>query len=219
MSKQSAFPYTRNLTTVYVGDVALKLWKILTKDKKEKSATGRIHNIGISFGGLSVGEAGQKSIEGFLAAPRQHRGKSPPDHSLRPLLHEAENPSKKRPRDQQATSESCEGIDEGASSFVCSRCSKRIALPPRSGRYVDDHSLANAVESLKIEHEDFHFAQDLALDDNDPNASHSGSKSTNNFVKPSSKKARKTIHSNEGIAKYFSPQLSTPSTSTKGPKK
>jgi len=205
VSKQSAFPYTRNLTTTYVGNVALKLWKALTKGKKDKSASGRIHNIGISFGGLSAGEAGQKSIEGFLA---QHRDGSP--------LSEPENPSKKRPRDQVNSG------GEGA-SFICSRCSKRITLPSQSGRNVDDHSLADAIESLKMEHEDFHFAHDLALEDNQPS---SGLKSKKNSDEPSSKKARKKTHqiqdkkaSNEGIAKYFSPGPSTSSTLTKGSKK
>ena len=139
MSRQSAFPYTRNLTATYVGNVALKLWNALTDDKKEKSASAKIHNIGISFGGLSVGEAGQKSIEGFLATSR--RSRSPLNHPLRSVPDEVET-SKKRSRNQ-VTSEDINASD--GSSFVCSRCSKRISLPPRSERYEDNHSPADAI--------------------------------------------------------------------------
>lgn len=149
-----------------------------------------------------------------MVTPRGHRSRSPLDHPLRSVPDEVET-SKKRSRNQ-VTSGLCEDIDASdGSSFVCSRCSKRISLPPRSERYDDDHSPADAIALLKMEHEDFHFAQDLAREGNDPNPS-SGSKPTNNSSdEPSSKKPRKKTNqdrgrkaSNEGIAKYFSSGVS-----------
>ncbi|KAF8340287.1 uncharacterized protein EI90DRAFT_3035084 [Cantharellus anzutake] len=219
-SKQSPFPYTRNLTATYVGNVALKLWEALTKDKKEKSGSGKIHNIGVSFGGLMAAETGQRSIKGFLAAPRPRRDGSPLVAFLKLEPTEGQDRLKRRPRDQSSPELQEAADSSDSNSFVCSRCSRRISLPSDSREGLDDR---DAMASLKMEHEDFHFAQDLAREDHDLSPSRTSMASREVYPdRPSTKKPRKESHSaggrkaaKDGIAKYFSPGPPTPSSSSK----
>ena len=108
---------------------------------------------------------------------------------------------------------------EGRYSFTCGRCHKTIFLPqalrnqltgPDIGHEtLDDGDLEEtrrkALENLRLEHDDFHFAQDLAhqerqapipaLSSHKPNRTTSASRQTG--------KRRKEKDPEGGIARYF----------------
>lgn len=163
-----------------------KLWKELTAGG---SPSYKIHNLALSFSGLGSLESGQQGIEGFFAKPDSE---STSDSLARV----------KRKRNEP--NEIIELDDDGEVLFIpsppvyfeCDRCRKRITGSTGSSK--DDRSIT--LERLKMEHEDFHFAEQLSRQREDEEEGSSGGRSHRSPIK---KKKKKDI---KGIAKYFEPR-------------
>lgn len=176
-SKQATFPFVRNVTVDVIATAADKLWKELTGDTK----TVNITSVQLAFTGLEKAEMGQKSIEGFFTT----RDIQPPTSLKRsreedePLV-SPENTELVLPRSS----------DVEAVSFKCTRCCKTIAL--QEGQTTGSpNEVAQRLVTLRSEHSDFHFAQDLA--------------NSNDGLVPvprSSSSKRKKVEP-KGIAKFF----------------
>ncbi|CDO76995.1 hypothetical protein BN946_scf184298.g22 [Trametes cinnabarina] len=65
-SKQSAFPFTRNVTVDVIAGFGEKLWRELVGTGG--STPFKITNVQLSFSGIGTMESGQRTIEGFLAS-------------------------------------------------------------------------------------------------------------------------------------------------------
>ncbi|KAG2147629.1 hypothetical protein DEU56DRAFT_130884 [Suillus clintonianus] len=175
-SKQATFPFVRNVTVDVIATAADKLWKELTGDAKTVNVT----SVQLAFTGLEKAEMGQKSIEGFFATRDNQQ-----------------QPSLKRSREEDGTLVSLENTnaplkssDAEAVSFNCSRCRKAIAL--REDQTTGGpNEIAQRLATLRSEHDDFHFAQDLANSDDRSVPIPRGSSSKRKKVEP------------KGIAKFF----------------
>ncbi|OCF37906.1 hypothetical protein I316_00130 [Kwoniella heveanensis BCC8398] len=81
-SRQTPFPFTRNLSTEYIVKFAKKLWEEATQPMKNGNM--KLNNIALSFTGLERLEEGQQGIENFFSQPKpRHKSdieiKSDPD--------------------------------------------------------------------------------------------------------------------------------------------
>ncbi|ORX38540.1 hypothetical protein BD324DRAFT_621278 [Kockovaella imperatae] len=63
-SRQTAFPFTRNLSTEYILKYARKLWDEVTQPMNKGNM--KLNNIALAFSGLERLEDGQKGIENFF---------------------------------------------------------------------------------------------------------------------------------------------------------
>ncbi|CAO1620665.1 unnamed protein product [Sympodiomycopsis kandeliae] len=66
-SRQSVFPFVKDLQPEHVLKIAQRLWDEAVGDKVEQNG-GEIVTIALGFSGLEAGEQGQKSIEGFFGS-------------------------------------------------------------------------------------------------------------------------------------------------------
>nr|ODO02270.1 DNA polymerase eta subunit [Cryptococcus depauperatus CBS 7855] len=74
-SRQTPFPFTRNLSTEYILKFGNKLWEEATQPMSRK--TMKLNNIALSFTGLEKLEEGQQGIEGFFVKPKTENRTSP----------------------------------------------------------------------------------------------------------------------------------------------
>jgi DNA polymerase eta len=112
----------------------------------------KITHVSLSFHGVEAGEVNQQGIEGFLS-------KTP------------NSPSKRKRQANSDDEEAVEAVPAFSHGtldidyFVCDRCKKRIALPEEfiaTASGLDEDIKKDALGSLRTEHQDFHFAQDLS---------------------------------------------------------
>ncbi|KAG8774998.1 DNA-directed DNA polymerase eta rad30 [Serendipita sp. 397] len=147
-SKQSPFPFVRNLTREVIVTAVMKLWKELHGTDAERAANPnvpnmKIINIAVSFNGVEALEQGQRGIEGFLGRERTHASTST-DHVTIPAVKEEPNEAEKM-------------------DYLCRTCKKTLTVPVERD---DPEEIRSAkLESLKAEHEDYHFAQRLSRQD------------------------------------------------------
>ncbi|KAG1851605.1 hypothetical protein DFJ58DRAFT_716673 [Suillus subalutaceus] len=175
-SKQATFPFVRNVTVDVIATAADKLWKELTGDAK----TVNITSVQLAFTGLEKAEMGQKSIEGFFTT------------------RDVQQTSLKRSREEDEPLVSPENTKLAlpefsyveAVSFKCTRCRKTIALREDQGTG-GPNEVAQRLATLRSEHGDFHFAQDLANGNDGSVPVPRGSSSKRKKVEP------------KGIAKFF----------------
>jgi len=178
-----------------------KLWKELVGT----NLAMKVNYIHLGFTGLESSEVGQRSIEGFLKAGQM--SKRPRDLGDNAI------------DDTELTSfdDDIIGVDQiqfpregGVSaghtlSFTCTRCGKTISSDlPLLGVGTE-----GALVALRQEHEDFHFAQDLAREQqpNDSIAISGPSKAGPLKISPKKKKRRKDRKdppSRGGIEQFFS---------------
>lgn len=195
--KQAPFPFLRNVTIDAVAAAGDKLWKELVGPlNSTKPLSMKITHVSLSFHGVEAGEVNQQGIEGFLSKTQS-------------------SPSKrkyKRGSDDEEVFETVPASSHGVLDpkldidyFVCDRCKKRIALPEEFvavASELDEEIKKDALGSLRTEHQDFHFAQDLskmASDDERPDGLNS--KST---VHPKKKRKHKGGGTErEGIERFF----------------
>lgn len=175
-SKQATFPFVRNVTVDVIATAADKLWKELTGDAKTVNVT----SVQLAFTGLEKAEMGQKSIEGFFTT------------------RDVQQTSLKRSREEDEPLVSPENtkltLPESsyveAVSFQCTRCRKMITLREDQATG-GPNEVAQRLATLRSEHDDFHFAQDLAN-------SNDGSVPVPRGSSPKRKKAEP-----KGIARFF----------------
>lgn len=184
-SKQAPFPFVKEVTVDIVASAGNKLWKEMTGNAKDVN----VGALQLSFSNLERGEAGQKNIDGFF------------QQSTKRSREDAEDDQPSDTIQGRASSSS----PQSPSSFVCSRCKKRIELPIHvvEIRAHDAEGLAEAVAALRAEHDDFHFAQDLAnapeIDQTGPAPKPSKPSSTGRETK----RRKKAGEPSKGIARYF----------------
>lgn len=181
-SKQAPFPFIRDLNVDTIAHAGEKLWKELVGN----ASTLNVTSVQLAFTGIDNTEAGQSTIEGFLKPTS----------------------SKKRARDSpEVNIESHHGragsdiavLNNSSSelTYVCSRCGKKITAP------TIEYSNGNQDDILmkaKMEHDDFHFAQDLAQGDK-PRTIIAASSESKAKSKPTKK--RKVPPEPKGIEKFF----------------
>lgn len=109
----------------------------------------KVTSIQLAFTGIEIAEAGQRSIEGFLKSGKRTR-----DEDQHGLL----SPATGAPQGDAVVEEHSES--DGPSSFTCTRCGNRLIVALAT--WVDEEQRDNALNVMRMEHEDFHFAQDLA---------------------------------------------------------
>ncbi|KAF9223455.1 DNA/RNA polymerase [Gyrodon lividus] len=186
-SKQSAFPFSREVTVDVIAAAADKLWKEFTGNAKSINVTG----VQLAFTGIETAEMGQQNIECFFKTKESQ-------HSAlkRPISDSDDAFENDRGEGGLSRTTSTTPQSSSSTSFVCERCHKRIFL--RDGQL--DHSeghWAVALAKLRVEHDDFHFAQDLANgSDNSGLVLKSGSSSR----RPKRKKEAEP----KGITKFYS---------------
>ena len=187
--KQAPFPFVRNVTIDVVSAAGDKLWKELVGPlDSTKALPAKITHVSLSFHGVETGEVNQRGIEGFLS-------KTP------------SSPSKKKRRADDDDEEVGETVPTFSGStpnidyFVCDRCKKRIQLPEELAE-LDEEIREEALGSLRAEHQDFHFAQDLSrMGSEDEGAEGRDPHPTERKKKKRKRKGGGT--EGEGIAKFF----------------
>lgn len=210
-SKQSPFPFTKDLTVDTIAAAGDKLWK----DLVGTNSTMKVTNVSLAFTGIDVAEAGQQSIADFLRKPASSSKKRPRDDTADATLSGGHTPN-------QAAATPVSGSDGGAHhdqppdgltvSYSCARCGKSFKIRPTDQTSGDQEEL---LMKAKLEHDDYHFAQDLAREsgparpaitaDSKPPSSSSGkpkSKPKSVTAKPA-KKRKPTPPEPKGIEKFF----------------
>lgn len=208
-SKQTPFPFTRNVTVDLIAGLAEKLWKDLvgSVSKQDGSLSFSVTTISLGFSGVESGEAGQQSIEGFFRTGTSTKPPSSSGHG-----HDGEvlqiHHGKRRleSEDGDGSSLDMSGINQGnVVSFVCPRCGKRIEVEPMNDVEGEpEQRKAKALTRLRMEHGDFHVAEDISKAPYDGNP---GGSSGLRVVERESKRkrennTRKDKHG-EGIAKFL----------------
>lgn len=204
-SRQTAFPFTRNLTIDYIAKYAFRLWdevsEPMTRPTKSKSAAlsfnnvssssdtrwslaNVAHQLAISFANLERLEGGQKGIEAFLGkgVTKRERSASAGPSDLN------KQPAKKLKEDEVIDiTDDVDDVDDGE-SWACPRCNKSVSTDSQARLAV-----------LKQEHEDMHVAKDLHRSGlSDMTATTTTTKSRN--TKSTAKKKPKE----KGIRAFFS---------------
>jgi DNA polymerase eta len=197
-SKQVPFAFVQNATTDVVAAAGNKLWKEFFGTSDISRQEVNVTHLSLTFGGIESGEANQRGIEGFLAHSSEIR--SPQKGKLKRMV-EDDNDLDNVGRQFPSTS-SDEETKGDAGSFKCKRCGKRVNLPESlTGPDIEDDIKREALNVLRVEHEDYHFAQDLSKLPDNSQARSQGRSS----IKPPKPKKPKTSEP-KGIAKFFSKQ-------------
>ena len=186
----------RNVTIDVVAAAGDKLWKELVGSlNSTKPLSTKITHVCLSFHGVEAGEVNQKGIEGFLS-----KAQNDPSKRKRKVESDDEKVDDTVPTISHEGSEPRPDVDY----FVCDRCKKRITLPQElaTASELDEDIKRDALGSLRAEHQDFHFAQDLSRmpsDDERPERSN---------PKPTTQPKKRRKHKGggaegEGIARFF----------------
>jgi DNA polymerase eta len=176
-SRQAPFPFKSEVTVDLIAAAGNKLWRELVGVGGLGAGPIKVNSVQLAFTGLEFGEEGQRNIEGFLTTEK----------------------SGKRVREREDGPEgvgSGDDNDDAQRSFVCSRCRKRVSLPHPT---VSDQE---ALEKLKTEHDDFHFARDLVR----IKPARAGSDQTQDVLQDKKRrkgKGKAKEGEGEGIAKFF----------------
>jgi DNA polymerase eta len=181
------------------------LWKELFGNSTDL----KLSTVSLSFTGIDIAETGQQTIEGFLRSkPLSKRNRE--DSRERPGEPRAEEAMAMERSTVAPGAGSNEVDDQNPSrsssrtelSYTCSRCQKTLratVFPIHDG---DDDEREAMLASLKLEHEDWHFAQDLAREE----VSRSNGGNTKRLVagqQPQGSKPKKRRKEAVGIEKFF----------------
>ena len=183
-SKQTPFPFIRDITVDAIAAFGDKLWKELVGTDVSRSTSMKITNVQLSFSGIESMETGQRRIEGFFQKPRSSsRDGTPPIHTTASTSGSGDpSTTLKRKRfgspSTTATDDGVAKVDAQngsavatatAPGFMCDRCNKRVSLstdvlgnhPGSAAAAFADDDMRERLDRLRREHEDFHFAEDL----------------------------------------------------------
>ncbi|KAH8100816.1 DNA/RNA polymerase [Cristinia sonorae] len=168
-SKQAPFPFSREITVDLVASAGDKLWKDLVGAEGSRKTPFKITNVQLSFSGIESMAPGQRSIEGFFK-DSHGVGPSTPSKSKRKREDSDDESTVPRnadsPRASSARGDSADTTALVASSslysFVCTQCHKRLTLPGGVTELEDEEIKNEAMITLRQEHDDWHFAQELS---------------------------------------------------------
>ncbi|PPQ98750.1 eta DNA polymerase [Panaeolus cyanescens] len=196
-SKQSPFPFHREVTVDLIAAAGDKLWKELVG----KNTNLKISSIQLAFTGIDFAEQGQQKIEGFLkpASSKRTRAASDAENSHQALLDDQIRPSESASLNRQLDkcSSNANQTNNSTASYTCKRCGKTLHLPTS----IDDDEVQAGLAKLQMEHEDFHFAQDLSREGATIKVTSALSKPAPKPVTKPAKKRKVTEPS--GIEKFF----------------
>ena len=141
-----------------IAGFAERLWKDLvgSGNKQDGSLPYSVTHVALGFSGVEPGEAGQKSIEGFFQ-PGTSTSDPPRNDPLRADRKRRREDSAGAPVDLSETPRVYRE-EKAMIPFVCPRCHSRIELESTN----DAHGDSEALSRLRIEHSDFHLAEDLS---------------------------------------------------------
>ncbi|PBK75521.1 DNA/RNA polymerase [Armillaria solidipes] len=172
-SKQAPFPFIREVTVDVIAAAGDKLWKDLVGN----STSMKVTSVQLAFTGIETAETGQQSIDGFLkGGPSSKRGRD--DDSPKHVT--------------ELTADQSSAATGQTVAFTCSRCNKDIPFPNTASVSAEDQ--ADLLATIRMEHSDWHFAQDLAKDP--------GNQLRVSLKEPAKKKKRRK-ESPTGIEKFF----------------
>ncbi|KIL64266.1 hypothetical protein M378DRAFT_11635 [Amanita muscaria Koide BX008] len=154
-SKQSAFPFTREITVDVVAAAGDKLWKELFGNDTKLN----VSHVALGFTGIDVTESGQQSIETFLKLARNHKRLREPDEAGESVSME-QNPALRTNEMPNTAAEA----DFSSRSYTCSKCCKTLTVFLDSDTDRGDDPL----ETVRREHDDFHYAESLAREMSQP---------------------------------------------------
>lgn len=175
----------------------MKLWKELhgtdtTRAAGGSSASMKIINISLAFTGLDVMEPGQQGIEDFFKLGSEMVSPFPSRKRTRETLeatisHETATPNPAEAGQQQCHTllEETEGPSTLTLSWECPRCRSCLPIVVRPNEVEDER-----VNAIRLEHEDWHFAKDLARE-NAVVLGGAGPSNTTKRARPMGKKKRK----------------------------
>jgi DNA polymerase eta len=143
-----------------------RLWKDLvgSGSKQDGSLPFSVTTISLGFSGVEPGEAGQQSIEGFFRPGASTKPPSSPDGHDGEVLQIGHG--KRRLESEDGEGSSLDMLDinqENMVSFLCPRCRKRIEVEfGNNAEGEPEQRRAEALTRLRMEHGDFHVAEDLS---------------------------------------------------------
>ena len=175
---------------------AERLWKDLVGSgkKQDDSLPYPVTHVALGFSGVEPGEAGQQSIEGFFQPGTSTSDPVRPDRKRRRVAVEdlagASVDLSEMPQ-----------IDREEKAFVCPRCNERLELESTN----DGHSDSEALSRLRVEHSDFHLAEDLSKMTEDGDGNAGGGSTRIRVVEKlnNAKTKRKKQPPEDGIARFF----------------
>lgn|SRR5258706_3742988 len=187
----------------------MKLWKELhgtdaTRAAGGNSANLKIINISLAFTGLDVMEPGQQGIEDFfklgseMTSPSLNR-KRTRETFEGAISHEAAAPKQVDTGQPQCRTlpEEIDGLSTRPLSWECPRCRSCLPIVVRPNEVESER-----VDMIQSEHEDWHFAKDLARENVVVLGGGGPSKPTiNKRGRPTGRKKRKK--ESVDIASYF----------------
>lgn len=166
-----------------------KLWKELVGTEQSRATPMKITNLSLSFSGIASMETGQRRIEGFFRSPpspdtddnAQSEWDRGNNDTIKPLSKRKRSGSDSRhgnadnEKPGPSDAASVQAVDERY-SYRCERCGQLVMLTDSvlssvlgdGGEGLGDQSgvveneIKEAISALRREHDDFHFAQDLA---------------------------------------------------------
>lgn len=189
-SKQSPFPFTREVTVDVIAAAGDKLWKELVGNNP--AAPMKVTSVQLAFTGIEASEIGLQSIDGFFRNGQVSKRTREPDDRLGSVELDTGG------ADFSVDDTVDPSEDTQDTSFTCSRCGKRISLPTPPP--TTDSDKVEALAALRLEHDDFHFAEDLAKENYRPISVGTQAPESASRVK---KKRRKELTAT-GIEKFFS---------------
>ncbi|KAF5367159.1 hypothetical protein D9758_004003 [Tetrapyrgos nigripes] len=147
-SKQAPFPFSREVNVDLIANAGNKLWKELIGSNPGPLKIGIIS---LAFTGVETAEEGQQNIDDFFRGGDSGRVSK----RSRDVLPQS--------RGEPGDTQSLVNDSESCNSFFCIECAKDIFLPAKFlSPDVSHEEQIQALEMMKTEHSDFHFAQAVA---------------------------------------------------------
>jgi len=165
-----------------IANAGNRLWKELVGN----ATNMKVSSVQLSFTGIDTAEAGQQTIEGFLQSkPTSKRPREPS-----PQRHEG-----------RADDISGERVGESTLTYSCPRCKRELKLKTDA---VETDEIESLHAILKMEHDDWHFAQDLAREDASASSISGQQAPVGQSGQASKPKKRRKEKEKVGIEKFFS---------------
>lgn len=185
----------------------MKLWRELHGTDATRAAAGsntamKIINVSLAFTGLDMMESGQQGIEEFFRSGSEMVSPLPSRKRTREtfeaaISHEEATPKQAGTGQQQYPThpEKFDGLSTRTLTWECPRCRSCLPIIVRPGEAESER-----VDTIRLEHEDWHFAKELAREDTVVLGGAGASRSTTRGPPVVTKKRKKE---SVDIASYF----------------
>ncbi|KAJ3516139.1 hypothetical protein NLJ89_g1316 [Agrocybe chaxingu] len=201
-SKQTPFLFTRELTVDTIASAGNKLWKELVGN----NTTLKVTSVSLGFTNIDVAETGQQTIEGFLKPPSSTKKRMrEPEIDLNSRVRdslEIDGNDPCPPDGGKETPDDTTAVQALSKSYTCPRCGKTFQIPAVDRDNEDEGSEDQLLAKVQGEHEDFHFAQDLA-NEGKPHSIITASQRAEAATASKPRKKQKPPPEPRGIEKFF----------------